>query len=75
MTKRSKIVTGIIGAAAVVSSVLIYNAQTGATIKHYPIGNELGVNLHPWDMIKSNGSYGPKADKLTADLQLPVSQG
>jgi hypothetical protein len=72
MTKRSKIITGIIGAAAVVASVLIYNAQT-TTVKHYPIGNELGVNLHPWDLIKSNGSYGPKADKLTADLQRAIT--
>jgi hypothetical protein len=75
MTKNSKILTGIIaGTLAVAGGVAVFNSTTtGATVKHYPIGNELGVNLHPWDMIKSNGSYGPKADKLTADLQRAIT--
>jgi hypothetical protein len=73
MTQSQKrIGIGLVAASVVVAATLLLT-QTTTTVKHYPIGNELGANLHPWDMIKSNGSYGPKADKLTADLQRAIT--
>lgn len=37
--------------------------------QHYPIKNMLGVNVHPWDLIASSGSYGDEAAKETANKQ------
>jgi hypothetical protein len=73
MTQSQKRVgIGLVAASVVVAATLLLT-QTTTTVKHYPIKNLLGVNLHPWDLIASNGSYGPTAAKQTADKQNAIT--
>jgi hypothetical protein len=73
MTQSQKrIGIGLVAASVVVAATLLLT-QTTTTVKHYPIKNLLGVNLHPWDLIASNGSYGPAAAKQTADKQNAIT--
>jgi hypothetical protein len=76
MTKRNKILSGIIaGTLAVAGGVAVFNSTTTEpTIKHYPIKNMLGVNAHEWDIMQtddlpdSNSFKTERLQKAIADL-------
>jgi hypothetical protein len=75
MTKQNKILTGIIagalaigGGVAVVSNL---NTTTEPTIKHYPIKNMLGVNIHEWDIMVSDPDFNNNQQR-TDSLQKAI---
>lgn len=54
----------------VILTVLISTIATAQ--QHYPIKNMLGVNMHPWDLIANNGSYGITAAAETQNKQAAI---
>jgi len=70
MTKKNKIVAGIIaGALAIGGGVALFNTSTTETaIKHYPIKNMLKANLHEWDIMVSDPDFN-NAIERTNNLQ------